>query len=330
MKKALLTGITGQDGFYLAEHLLSLGYQVYGLKRRTSTSNMERLKDILDQITLIDGDLLDSSSLVRAIRISQPDEVYNLAAQSFVKTSFEQPELTGEVTALGVTRLLEAIRQNAPETRLYQASTSEMFGGHPPPQSDETPFYPRSPYGVAKLYAHWMVVNYREAYDTFGCCGILFNHESPFRGSEFVTQKIAQGAASIKLGYSKYLELGNLDAKRDWGYAKDFVKAMHLMLQQDKPEDFVIATGEAHTVKEFCEAAFSRVGLDWSKYVRISEKYMRPSEVSYLLGNATKAKRVLGWEPETSFEDLVAKMVDHAMAHPEQWYKAKKNAKKST
>ena len=330
MPRALITGITGQDGAYLAEHLIALGYEVYGLKRRTSTSNLKRLEKLEGQIQLIDGDMLDSSSLVRAVKISRPDEVYNLAAQSFVRTSFDQPELTGEVTGLGVARLLEAIRSNAPDAHFYQASTSEMFGGHPPPQSDDTPFYPRSPYGVAKLYAHWMVVNYREAYKMFGCCGILFNHESELRGSEFVTQKIAQGVAAIKLGFSDHLELGNLDAKRDWGHAKDFVKAMHLMLQHTTPEDFVIATGEAHTVEEFCDLAFSRVGLDWHEYVRINPKFLRPSEVNYLLGDCSKAKKILGWKPETSFDELVSGMVDHAIAHPEEWKKATENARTRT
>lgn len=326
--RALVTGITGQDGAYLAEHLLSLGYEVYGLKRRTSTYSLGRINQILDQVNLLDGDLIDSSSLTRAVRASRPDEVYNLAAQSFVRTSFDQPELTGEVTGLGVTRLLESIRQNAPEAKFYQASTSEMFGGHPPPQSDDTSFYPRSPYGVAKLYAHWMAVNYREAYNMFACCGILFNHESPRRGSEFVTQKIAQGVASIKLGYTDHIELGNLEAKRDWGHAKDFVRAMYLMLQQPKPEDFVIATGEAHTVKEFCEIAFDRVGMKWEDHVRINEKYMRPSEVSYLLGDCSKAKRVLGWKPEIGFDQLVAEMVDYAVTHPEEWRKVPEHAEK--
>lgn len=325
--RALITGITGQDGSYLAEHLLCMGYDVFGLKRRTSTYNLGRIDYLFNrQLTLLDGDLIDSSSLSRAIKAAKPHEVYNLAAQSFVRTSFDQPELTGEVTGLGVTRLLEAIRLNAPDAKFYQASTSEMFGGHPPPQSDDTPFYPRSPYGVAKLYAHWMTVNYREAYNMFACAGILFNHESPRRGSEFVTQKIAQGVASIKLGYSDHIELGNLDAKRDWGHAKDFVKAMHLMLQQPGPEDFVIATGEAHTVREFCEIAFERVGLKWEDHVKINEKHMRPSEVSYLLGDCSKAKRVLGWKPEIRFDVLVSEMVDYAVAHPEEWRKAPEHA----
>jgi GDPmannose 4,6-dehydratase len=322
--RALITGITGQDGAYLAQHLLSMGYEVFGLKRRVSTNNTARIEHlaIADQITILDGDLMDTSSLIRAVKVSVPDEIYNLAAQSFVMTSFDQPELTGETTGLGVTRLLEAVRLNAPKAKFYQASTSEMFGGHPPPQSDDTPFYPRSPYGAAKLYAHWMTVNYREAYNMFACCGILFNHESIFRGSEFVTQKIAQGVAAIKLGFADHIELGNLEAKRDWGHARDFVKAMHLMLQQQKPEDFVIATGEAHTVREFCELAFDRVGLKWEAYVRTNEKHLRPSEVSYLLGDCSKAKRILGWRPETSFESLVNEMVDHALSHSEEWRKA--------
>lgn len=249
--------------------------------------------------------------------MSEPDEIYNLAAQSFVKTSFDQPLLTGEVTGLGVTRLLESMRNLAPKARFYQASTSEMFGGHPPPQGDKTPFYPRSPYGVAKLYAHWMVQNYREAYGLFACSGILFNHESPRRGHEFVTQKIARGAAAIKLGLSSSLKLGNLDAKRDWGHAKDFVQAMWLMLQQEKPDDYVVATGEAHSVKEFVEIAFGHVGLDWQKYVVVDSAFLRPSEVDYLLGDSTKAREKLGWKPKISFQEMVVEMVDYAVTHPE-------------
>lgn len=318
MKKALITGITGQDGSFLAEFLLDKGYEVFGLKRRTSLPSTERIpKEVLNKIAILDGDLIDSSSLNRAVKMSCPDEIYNLAAQSFVKTSFDQPLLTGEVTGLGVTRLLEAVRNFAPQARFYQASTSEMFGGHPPPQGDKTPFYPRSPYGVAKLYAHWMVQNYREAYGLFACSGILFNHESVRRGHEFVTQKIARGAASIKLGLSKSMTLGNLDARRDWGHAKDFVQAMWLMLQQDYPDDYVISTGEAHTVKEFVEIAFDRVGLDWQKCVFIDRANMRPTEVDYLLGDSSKAKEKLGWSPKTGFRELVYEMVDHALAHPE-------------
>jgi GDPmannose 4,6-dehydratase len=318
-KRALITGLTGQDGSFLAELLLDKGYEVYGLKRRTSTNSDERIAHLLSDVKVIDGDLIDSSSLLRAVQQCQPDEVYNLGAQSFVQTSFVQPELTMEVTGVGVLRLLEAVRTMAPKAKFYQASTSEMFGGHPPPQSDETPFYPKSPYGVAKLYGHWMVVNYRESYGMFACSGILFNHESMRRGYEFVTQKIARGAAAIKLGMTDKLFLGNLEAKRDWGHAKDFVEAMWLMLQQEAPEDYVIATGEAHTVREFVDLAFKRLGMNYEDHVVVDQKFFRPAEVNYLLGDCSKATRKLGWKPKVSFDELVFEMVDHAYAHPEEW-----------
>ncbi len=312
MKKALITGITGQDGSYLAEFLLSKGYEVYGLTRRTSTVNNERIGHIEDKIHLIQGDLLDQSSLAEAISQSQPDEVYNLAAQSFVKTSWNQPVLTGEFTALGVTRVLEAIRTFNPKIKFYQASSSEMFGKvTEAPQKETTRFHPRSPYGVAKVYGHYITLNYRESYNLFACAGILFNHESPRRGLEFVTRKITNAAARIKLGTQKKLELGNLDAKRDWGFAGDYVEAMWLMLQQQKPEDFVIATGEAHSVKEFVQLAFEAAGIkDWEQYV-ISNKpeHLRPAEVDHLIGDYTKAKKLLGWKPKTSFKQLVEMMV---------------------
>ncbi len=321
MKRALITGITGQDGAYLAELLLEKGYKVFGLKRRSSVVSTTRIKDFIDEIELIDGDLGDTSSLIEAIRRAKPDEVYNLAAQSFVQTSFTQPELTGEVTGLGVTRLLEAVSKQAPDARFYQASSSEMFGSSPPPQNENTPFHPRSPYGAAKMYAYWMVVNYRERANNplFGCNGILYNHESPRRGAEFVTQKIAQGVAAIHHGHAKVLKLGNLDAKRDWGHARDFVEAMHLMLQADMPDDYVVATGEAHSVREFVKAAFDRVGLAYEDYVEIDPQFFRPTEVDYLLGDCTKAKKQLGWSPKIKFEELVNEMVDAAVAHPEEW-----------
>lgn len=319
-RKAFVTGITGQDGGTLAEFLLEKDYEVFGLKRRTSTVSTSRINHLLSRIEIVEGDLLDTGSLSRAISAIRPDEIYNLAAQSFVKTSFDQPVLTGEITGMGVVRLLEAIRNHAPNTKFYQASTSEMLGKCPPPQNEKTHFYPRSPYGVAKLYAHWMTINAREQ-GLFACCGILFNHEGPYRGSEFVTQKIAQGAAAIKLGYADHLTLGNLDAMRDWGHAKDFVKAMWLMLQQEQPDDYVVATGIAHSVREFAQTAFSRLGLDYQKYVRIDPALYRPTEVDYLLGDATKAKEKLGWQPKITFEELVNEMVDYAMAHPEEWEK---------
>jgi GDPmannose 4,6-dehydratase len=312
-KKALITGITGQDGSYLAEFLLAKDYDVYGIKRRTSTANINNIKHLLKKIRLLDGDLCDASSLVRAIQEAQPDEVYNLGAQSFVKTSFDQPEITGEISGMGVLRLLEAVRGFAPQARFYQASSSEMFGAAPPPQSESTVFHPRSPYGAAKVYGHWITINYRESYSLHASCGILMNHESPRRGPEFVTQKIAQGVARIKRGRSKKLSLGNLEAKRDWGHAKDYVEAMWLMLQQDKPDDYVIATGEAHSVREFCEAAFGRAGLDYHDYVEVDPRFYRPAEVDYLMGDYSKAKKVLGWEPKITFMELVNEMVDHAM-----------------
>lgn len=313
MKRALITGITGQDGSYLAELLLSKGYKVYGLVRRLSTPNIENIKHVADSVELISGDLLDQGSLTDAIVESEPDEVYNLAAQSFVKTSWTQPVLTGEFTAIGVTRMLEAIRAVNKKIRFYQASSSEMFGKVvETPQKETTRFYPRSPYGVAKVYGHYITVNYRESYDIFACSGILFNHESPRRGIEFVTRKISNAVARISLGKQEKIELGNLDSKRDWGYAKDYVEAMWLMLQQKKPDDYVIATGETHSVKEFVELAFKHVGIeDWEKYV-VSDhpKHMRPAEVDYLIGDYTKAKKQLGWEPKTSFNDLVKIMVE--------------------
>lgn len=312
MKTALITGITGQDGSYLAEFLLQKGYKVYGLTRRTSTVNNERIQHIEDQIELVQGDLLDQSSLLEAIKQTEPDEVYNLAAQSFVKTSWNQPVLTGEYTALGVTRVLEAIRSFNPKIRFYQASSSEMFGKvTETPQKETTRFYPRSPYGVAKVYGHYITVNYRESFNLFACSGILFNHESPRRGLEFVTRKISHAVARISLGKQDKLELGSLEPKRDWGFAGDYVEAMWLMLQQDKPEDYVIATGENHSVKEFVEIAFETVAIkNWEKYVVSNvENHMRPAEVDYLIGDASRAKDVLGWEPKTSFRELVEMMV---------------------
>jgi GDPmannose 4,6-dehydratase len=310
-KTALITGITGQDGSYLAEFLLEKGYRVVGMVRRTSTVNFDRIKHIQDQVEIVQGDLLDQSSLMEIIREYQPDEVYNLAAQSFVPTSFSQPVLTGEFTALGVTRLLEAIRHVKPDTRFYQASSSEMFGKViEVPQRETTPFYPRSPYGVAKVYGHWITVNYRESYGMFACSGILFNHESPRRGLEFVTHKVTYAAARIKLGLQRELRLGNLEARRDWGYAGDYVRGMWLMLQQDQPDDYVLATGETHSVRELCELAFGYLGLDWQEYVVVDPKYYRPAEVDLLVGDASKARRVLGWEPCVRFDQLVRMMVD--------------------
>ncbi|OGH18040.1 MAG: GDP-mannose 4,6-dehydratase [Candidatus Levybacteria bacterium RIFCSPLOWO2_12_FULL_37_7] len=312
MKKALITGITGQDGSYLAELLLSKGYKVYGLTRRTSTVNNERIKHIQENIELIQGDLLDQSSLSQAILDTQPDEVYNLAAQSFVKTSWNQPVLTGEFTALGVTRMLEAIRSVNSQAKFYQASSSEMFGKvTETPQKETTRFYPRSPYGVAKVYGHYITVNYRESYTMFACSGILFNHESPRRGLEFVTRKISNAVARIKLGKQKTIELGNLEAKRDWGFAGDYVEAIWLMLQQDKADDYVIATGENHSVKEFVELAFECVGIhDWEKYVVANkEEHLRPAEVDYLIGDASKARKILDWKPKTSFKQLIEMMI---------------------
>lgn len=312
-KKALITGITGQDGSYLAEFLLAKGYEVYGLTRRTSTPNYSRIGNIVDKIHLLSGDLIDQYSLYQAIKESQPDEIYNLAAQSFVKASWEQPGYTGESTALGVTRMLDAMRMGKPDAKFYQASSSEMFGKvQEIPQVETTPFYPRSPYGVAKVYGHWITVNYRESYNLFAVSGILFNHESPRRGLEFVTRKISNSVAKIKLGKLDQLVLGNPDAKRDWGYAKDYVEMMWLMLQQDKPDDFVIATGQTHSVAEFVEKAFAVAGIkDWqSKVVWNDPRYTRPAEVDHLIGNPAKAKKILGWTPKTSFEELVRIMVE--------------------
>ena len=310
-KRALITGITGQDGSYLAELLLAKGYHVIGMVRRSSTLNFERIGHLQDDLELVSGDLLDEVSMIHIMRNHKPDEVYNLAAQSFVQTSFGQPVLTGETTALGVTRLLDAIRLADHGVRFYQASSSEMFGKVVEvPQRESTPFYPRSPYGVAKLYGHWITVNYRESYDMHASSGILFNHESPRRGLEFVTRKIANGVARIKLGLDTEIRLGNLDAQRDWGFAGDYVDAMWRMLQQDEPGDFVISTDETHSVREFCEIAFARVGLNWEDHVVIDERFFRPAEVDLLVGDATLARTVLGWEPKTPFRDLVDMMVD--------------------
>jgi GDPmannose 4,6-dehydratase len=309
--KALITGITGQDGSYLAELLLEKGYQVFGMVRRSSTENFDRINHLRDKIGLHQADLLDQLSLVRLIEECRPDEIYNLAAQSFVPTSWEQPMLTGEFNALGVTKWLEAIRQVNKKVKFYQASSSEMFGkARQVPQTEKTPFYPRSPYGVAKVYAHWITVNYRESYGIFAVSGILFNHESPRRGLEFVSRKITDGAARIKLGKAKKLYLGNLDAKRDWGYAGDYVRAMWLMLRQKEPEDFVIATGRNHTVRELAQIAFDRVGLDYKKFVEVDPKLVRPAEVDVLLGDPSYAREKLGWKPEVSFEQLIRMMVD--------------------
>jgi GDPmannose 4,6-dehydratase len=310
-KTALITGITGQDGSYLAELLLEKGYEVHGMVRRSSTEKFERIEHLRDRITLHQADLLDQRSLVDALRASKPDEIYNLAAMSFVAVSWIQPTLTAEFTGVGVTRILEAMREVCPEARFYQASSSEMFGKVlETPQKESTPFYPRSPYGVAKVYGHFITTNYRESYDLFACSGILFNHESPRRGLEFVTRKVTWHAAAIKLGQKDRLELGNLEAKRDWGYAKDYVEAMWLMLQQDGPDDYVIATGETNTVQHLVEIAFDQVGLDWHDYVHINDAFKRPAEVDLLVGDCTKAKQQLGWEPSTNFEQLTRMMVD--------------------
>lgn len=309
-KRALITGITGQDGSYLAEFLLGKGYDVIGMVRRSSTVNFQRIEHIQDKITLASGDLMDQVSMINILETHRPDEVYNLAAQSFVQTSWNQPVFTGEVTALGVTRLLDAIRVVDPDIRFYQASSSEMFGKvREVPQTEKTPFYPRSPYGVAKVYGHWITVNYRESYDLFACSGICFNHESPRRGHEFVTRKIARGVAHIKCGLSHELRLGNMDARRDWGYAPDYVRGMWLILQQDEPDDFVLSTGRTHSVQDFVSTAFECVGLTPEKYVQQDPRFMRPAEVDLLVGNSSKAKNKLGWEASTSFEDLVRIMV---------------------
>jgi GDPmannose 4,6-dehydratase len=309
--KALITGITGQDGSYLADFLLEKGYDVYGMVRRSSTENFERINHIRDRITLVQGDLMDQVSMIKIMDDIRPAEVYNLAAMSFVPTSWDQPVLTGEVTALGVTRVLEAIKVVDRKIKFYQASSSEMFGKViETPQTEMTPFYPRSPYGVAKVYGHWITVNYRESYNLFACSGILFNHESPRRGLEFVTRKITYGAAKIKLGLASELRLGNLDARRDWGYAKDYVQAMWLMLQQDKPDSYVISSEETHSVRELVETAFGCLGLDWNKHVKIDPRFVRPAEVDLLLGNCAKARSELGWHRSTSFDELVKLMVD--------------------
>jgi GDPmannose 4,6-dehydratase len=310
-KRALITGITGQDGSYLAEFLLSMGYEVYGLVRRSSTLNYERIKHIQDDINLISGDMLDSASLNKALQQSRPNEVYNLAAQSFVQTSWDQAVFTGDVTGLGVTRLLDAIMQVDRDIRFYQASSSEMFGKvQEVPQRETTPFYPRSPYGVAKVYGHWITVNYRESYDLHATSGILFNHESERRGLEFVTRKVTYHAAKIKLGLTDTLPLGNMDAERDWGFAGDYVKAMWLMLQQDAPDDFVISTGETHSVQRLVEVAFDCVDLNWKDYVTQDPRFMRPAEVELLIGDPSKAGKILGWEPEVTFEQLIQMMVE--------------------
>src|SRR3954466_14406499 len=314
-KRALITGITGQDGSYLAELLLSKGYEVIGMVRRSSTVTFERIAHIQDRVEFVAGDLLDEVSMISILREHRPNEVYNLAAQSFVPTSWSQAVFTGETTALGVTRILDAIRIVDPDIRFYQASSSEMFGKVlEVPQNEDTPFYPRSPYGVAKVYGHWITVNYRESYGLHATSGILFNHESPRRGLEFVTRKITNSAARIKLGLDKELRLGNLESQRDWGFAGDYVKAMWMMLQQDHPGDFVVATGQTQSVRRFCELAFGHVGLDYRDYVVLDERFMRPAEVDLLVGNPSSAREVLGWEPETSFEALVQMMVEGDLA----------------
>jgi GDPmannose 4,6-dehydratase len=315
MPRALITGITGQDGSYLAEFLLEQGYEVIGMVRRTSTVNFARIRHIQDKVTLVPGDLLDQGSLICLLQEYQPEEVYNLAAQSFVPTSWNQPVFTGDVTALGVTRMLEAIRTVDRSIRFYQASSSEMFGKvREVPQKETTPFYPRSPYGVAKVYGHWITVNYRESYDLHATSGILFNHESPRRGLEFVTRKVTYGVAKIKLGLAGELRLGNLESRRDWGYALDYVRAMWLMLQQPEPDDYVIATGETHSIRELCQEAFGYADLDWQEYVKQDPRFMRPAEVDMLVGDASKAGRVLGWEPNVSFRELIRLMIDADLA----------------
>ncbi len=310
-KTALITGVTGQDGSYLAELLISKGYKVFGCVRRNSTENFERLEHFKKDIELLEVDLLDQMSIISALKKAKPREVYNLAAQSFVPTSWDQPVLTGQFTALGVTKMLEGIREIDRTVRFYQASSSEMFGKvREVPQTENTPFYPRSPYGVAKVYGHFITVNYRESYNIYAVSGILFNHESPRRGKEFVTRKVTNAVARIKLGQQKVLEMGNLNSKRDWGFAGDYVRAMWMMLQQSKPDDYVVATGQTHTVKDMVKIAFGHVGLDWKKYVKINPKFIRPAEVDLLLGNPAKAKRQLKWKPEVSFEQMIKMMVD--------------------
>jgi GDPmannose 4,6-dehydratase len=329
MKSAIITGITGQDGSYLAELLLEEGYKVYGVTRRSSTINFHRLETVIDKINLLNADLLDQNSLMQALEIAEPDEIYNLAAQSFVPTSWEQPVLTGEFTALGVTRMLEAMRRICPQSRFYQASSSEMFGKvREVPQTEQTPFYPRSPYGIAKVYGHWITINYRESYNLFASSGILFNHESPRRGYEFVTRKITHNIAKIKKGIIGCFDIGNLEARRDWGYAGDYVRAMWMMLRQHEPDDFVVASGKTRSVREFCEVAFNVAGIRiaWDgkglnevgtdretnkTVVRVNEKYYRPAEVDMLVGNPSKAKNTLKWKPQTTFEQLVTLMVEH-------------------
>jgi GDPmannose 4,6-dehydratase len=314
-RRALITGIAGQDGSYLAELLLGKGYRVVGIVRRSSTTPYERISHLVDQVELLSADLLDQHSIVDAMQECQPDEIYNLAAQSFVQTSWTQPVLTGEFTALGVTRMLEAMRKAAPKARFYQASSSEMFGQVvETPQRESTPYYPRSPYGVAKVYGHWITVNYRESYGLYAVSGILFNHESPRRGLEFVTRKVTDGVARIKLGLQKELHLGNLDARRDWGFAGDYVDAMWRMLQQDKPDDYVVGTGETWSVRQLCEIAFDCAGLDWEKHVVVDPKFMRPAEVDLLVADPAKAKRILGWEPKIAFKELVSMMYDADLA----------------
>ena len=314
-KRVLITGITGQDGSYLAELLLDKGYDVAGMVRRSSTVNMERVAHLAGDVEFVPGDLLDQASMIKVLRTHRPDEVYNLAAQSFVHTSFGQPVLTGETTALGVTRLLDAIRLVDPSIRYYQASSSEMFGhARQVPQTEDTPFHPRSPYGVAKVYGHWITINYRESYDLHASSGILFNHESPRRGLEFVTRKISHGASAISLGLADELRLGNLDAKRDWGFAGDYVEAMWLMLQQDEPDDFVVCTGETHSVREFCELAFGHLNLNWEDHVVVDEAFLRPAEVDLLVGDSSKAAERLGWKPQTGLADLVEMMVNTDLA----------------
>jgi GDPmannose 4,6-dehydratase len=318
-KTALISGITGQDGSYLAEFLLSQGYRVIGMVRRSSTVTFGRIEHIQDRITLAHGDLLDQTSLIGIMREHRPDEIYNLAAQSFVPVSWKQPVLTGEFTALGVTRMLEAMRSTVPEARFYQASSSEMFGQvREVPQNERTPFHPRSPYGVAKVYGHWITVNYRESYDLFTCSGILFNHESPRRGLEFVTRKVTYGAAQIKLGLASELRLGNLDARRDWGFAGDYVQAMWMMLQQDQPDDFVVGTGETHSVRELCQVAFAYLDLDWEAHIVSAPEFYRPAEVDLLVSDPAKARQVLGWQPDVTFEGLVQMMVEADLAHLKQ------------
>jgi GDPmannose 4,6-dehydratase len=318
-KRALITGITGQDGSYLAEFLLEKGYEVWGIVRRASVENFDRIEHIQSRVNLIQADLTDQVSVIDALNEARPSEVYNLAAQSFVPTSWKQPILTGDVTALGVTRMLEAIRVVDKSIRFYQASSSEMFGHVvETPQSEDTPFYPRSPYGVAKCYGHWITINYRESYDIFAVSGILFNHESPRRGLEFVTRKVTDAVARIKLGLQDKLLLGNLDAKRDWGFALDYVRAMWLMLQQDEPCDYVISTGETHTVRNMCEVAFAHAGLNWEDHVEVAEEFYRPAEVHLLLGDCSRAREKLGWEPEVTFEELIRLMVDADLARVQE------------